>query len=373
MKAMATVRNVRRNGSGYLQFYLRLPEEPATIRAWIGSGKASVTRSLGTHDPIEAQPLADRWTREIEADIAAIIAGTYQKPDDRAAEQLAREWLREMVVVHQFDPDEIDGGVTAWMAVKEISPSIRGLVLDHCKRLHTEQRDVWDGRAARNMTEHLGGLESDTPAVIAPHSVERPKTREIDYTGLEYENACKPITDDLIDRFLEGKGYRKDGTDHKTGLSYRKTIGRLNSIVGQKPIAGIDTLDIEKLYQLLLTTKSDKGKGTLSVSTVYRSISETRQFFKWCVARHLIEDDPCRKIIVESSDHEESDEEKREPFRHNMEDALRDATTSDEARKRLMGRFREGTGKLYGGRDLMPKESKVFDKVKLNVDLQHLY
>jgi integrase len=60
-------------------------------------------------------------------------------------------------------------------------------------------------------------------------------------------------------------------------------------------------------------------------------------------------------------------------FRHNMADALRDATESDETRDRFMGHWRSSTGKLYGGRDLTKSESHVIDRVVYaGLDLSHL-
>ena len=68
-----------------------------------------------------------------------------------------------------------------------------------------------------------------------------------------------------------------------------------------------------------------------------------------------------------------SDKKVFHSFRHSMEDALKDATQSDEAEKRIMGHWREGTSKLYGGRDLRPNESAVIDDVKYpGLDLSHL-
>jgi len=60
-------------------------------------------------------------------------------------------------------------------------------------------------------------------------------------------------------------------------------------------------------------------------------------------------------------------------FRHGFRDALRNATQSDEAVNRIMGHFREGTGRIYGGCDLLKAESDVIDGVRYDgLDLLHL-
>lgn len=60
-------------------------------------------------------------------------------------------------------------------------------------------------------------------------------------------------------------------------------------------------------------------------------------------------------------------------FRHGFEDALRGATRDKEIRDRYMGHFSEGTGALYGGRDILSHETAVIDEVRFpGLDLSHL-
>lgn len=60
-------------------------------------------------------------------------------------------------------------------------------------------------------------------------------------------------------------------------------------------------------------------------------------------------------------------------LRHNMRDALRNASESDEAKDRITGHWSEGTGAVYGGRDLAPLESEIIDRVTYpGLNLTHL-
>src|SRR5258708_17414046 len=89
-----------------------------------------------------------------------------------------------------------------------------------------------------------------------------------------------------------------------------RPFARFREWVGDLPVYGVTTLDVTKFYKRLTETASDKNDGKLDRGTVYRSCSNLRQFYRWAVSQHLIEEDPTRKLIVEAG----GDDDGWEPY-----------------------------------------------------------
>jgi integrase len=84
--------------------------------------------------------------------------------------------------------------------------------------------------------------------------------------------------------------------------------------MGDIPIHTLTTRHAEQFYQRLKATPSDKREGrVLDFDTISRTVSNLRQFSQWAVARHLIEEDFCRKLVVERPN-DEGNGEDREPY-----------------------------------------------------------
>jgi integrase len=144
-----------------------------------------------------------------------------------------------------------------------------------------------------------------TPTEATSHapSSNVPPPPSADLVGL-VPDAAKPATAH-IDGFMMSK--RNLAESSKKG--YRKSFARVVVYCGDKPIYSYTTLDMELFYQKLKAERSDKKNdgGTLHHWTIYRTISNVRQFFKWAKRRHLIHDDPSRDLIVDDDDDDGDD------------------------------------------------------------------
>lgn len=175
------------------------------------------------------------------------------------------------------------------------------------------RREWLERTRARLAAFHSAPLAMQQPSP-EPASMPAPRIDPpaMDLTGL-MPDALKPLSQHIV-AFMATKVIADSSVS-----GYHKSLSRLIAHCGNKPVCAYSTLDIEHFYQQVSAERSEKKDDgdRLNYWTVYRIVSNVRQFFKWAYARHLVRDDPTRKLMIEKrrvDDDDDDDDDGYEPY-----------------------------------------------------------
>ncbi|QCO16188.1 hypothetical protein D3869_13645 [Azospirillum brasilense] len=275
-------------------------------------GRKEIIESLRTKDASEVPARYADARKRFEDKLALARSGDWPGVSLDAIEIVAHHWARwHWETNPEVDPLGSNRGLGLGSEC-ELVESLKTYLASRDIRLGDQAFQILVGCATAEHHEMYGGWAPDvdqlvrrrlrdTCVAVAPNAGQQQSATEVSPQRLQSfkEKAARPFTS-FLDEFLRARGHLDaDGNYTSSGKGYKKTFERLAKLVGEKPIADIDTYDIESFYQKLLVTSSDKGNGALAYDSVNRSISNIRVFFTWAYARHLIDENPARKVTVE--------------------------------------------------------------------------
>jgi len=314
--------------SGIYEFRRQIPEE---LRPAFSSRRWHI-RSLGTKDLKEANKLAAAVEIEVDEQETVARNGEWPPRCDQEIELLAHDWW---LIARQGLPlaDPLDHGraggfyneaelvehLRRYLADNEIKIPVGTATFARIKEAAQLEHNAAIGGYAVNILrldaatrKAEADLRNGKALAPAPTSLDErvPPVRPSRATGNGLDglmpDAAKPLSK-IEETFLT---QAKGRLAAKSLNAYRKTFARFREWVGDLPVYRVTTLDVTKFYKRLTETASDKNDGKLDRGTVYRSCSNLRQFYRWAVSQHLIEEDPTRKLIVEAG----GDDDGWEPY-----------------------------------------------------------
>ncbi len=278
-------------------------------------GSDVIVAQLGTADSKEADRLVLPHIKRTDEMFAAAEAGEWPPRSDQEIEFLAHGWwsttsqrLVDPLTNNRgglYDEAELVASLMDYLESNHIGVATTGPTFARLKSEATNEHHA----AVGGYTKNLLRVEQNTkraeyelcrgrePVPVATAAAVAPHLATLAASDL-MPDSDKPISFHR-DAFMATKA----GKGRGTVASYRKSLDRLVEWIGDISIHTLTTRHAEQFYQRLKATPSDKHEGRmLDFDTIGRTVSNLRQFSQWAVARHLIEEDFCRKLVVERPD-----------------------------------------------------------------------
>jgi integrase len=289
-------------------------------------GSDVIVAQLGTADSKEADRLVVPHIKRTDEMFAAAEAGEWPPRSDQEIEFIAHEWwstLSQRLVDPLtnnrgglYDEAELVASLMDYLQSNHIGLAATGPTFARLKGEAANEHHAAVGGYTKNLLrvdqntkraeyELRRGRESvpvATAAAVAPR------------LATQAASDLMPDSDKPISFHRAAFMATKAGKGRGTVASYRKSLDRLVEWIGDIPVHTLTTRHAEQFYQRLKATPSDKREGrVLDFDTIGRTVSNLRQFSQWAVARHLLEVDFCRKLVVERPNDDGSGKD-REPY-----------------------------------------------------------